>query len=427
MSYPVTLTVTFDFSNGPVFGYPFTIGDPQHGILGTNVLANSASDVVDISDQVTKVSTRGAYNLIQDQFVSNTCSVTVIDPNGDWNPQNTASPYYGKLVPLRKLRISATYLGQSYFIFSGYTDSYNYTYPKDQEYGYVQINCSDAFRLFNLANISTVASATAGQDTGTRIGKILDQIQWPSSMRSITTGGSETTCQADPGTNRTALQALKMVEYTEQGAFYIGSTGNAVFKSRAQINSYSGQNPTVFSNGGTDIPYNNIVFAFDDKLIINQTNAQNIGGTMQSASNATSISTYFPHSFTQQNLLAQTNADALNIALLYTATRAFTTLRIDAMTLDLSDPAMVSAGIIAALSLDYFNTVQITNYGQTTSTGGTSTITKTLQVMGASHEITPNTWKATFSVSEPLNASFIIGSSIYGVIGDPNYLSVMSY
>ena len=427
MSYPVALTVTFDFSNGPIFGYPFTIGDPQHGILGTNVLADNAADVVDISDQVTKVSTKGAYNLIQDQFVSNTCQVTVLDPNGAWNPQNTASPYYGKLVPLRKLRISATYLGVSYFIFSGYTDSYNYTYPKDQEYGYVQINCSDAFRLFNLANISTVASSTAGQDTGTRIGKILDQIQWPSSMRSITTGGTETTCQVDPGTNRTALQALKMVEFTEQGAFYIGATGNAVFKSRAQIESYSGQNPTTFSNGGTDIPYNNIVFAYDDKLIINQSNMQNIGGTMQSASNATSISTYFPHSFTQQNLLAQTNADALNIALLHTATRAFTTLRIDAMTLDLSDPAMVSAGIIAALSLDYFSTVQITNYGQTTDTGGTSTITKTLQVMGASHEITPNTWKATFATSEPINASFIIGSSIYGVIDDPNYLSVMTY
>ena len=87
-----TLVVTFDFSSGPVFGYSFTIGDPQHGILGVNVLADSASDVVDISDQVQKVSTKGSYNLIQDQFISNTCSVTVLDPNGDWNPQNTASP-----------------------------------------------------------------------------------------------------------------------------------------------------------------------------------------------------------------------------------------------------------------------------------------------------------------------------------------------
>jgi hypothetical protein len=246
-------------------------------------------------------------------------------------------------------------------------------------------------------------------------------------MASITTGGTETLMQADPGTNRTALQALKVVEFSEQGAFYINGEGTAVFKSRKQIQSASGQNPTIFSNNGTAIPYNNIVFAYDDKLIINQSNMQNVGGTMQSASNTTSIATYFPHSMTQQNLLAETDSAALDIARLYTATRANTTIRIDAMTLDLTDPAMVSAGIIAALSLDYFSTVQITNYGQITSTSGTSTITKTLQVMGSTHEITPNTWKTTFVTSEPLAASFIIGSSLYGVIGDPNYLSVMTY
>lgn len=425
MSYPPVLKVTIDFSNGPIFGYSFILDSALNGLLDYNVLADTASDVVDITSQTNKISTKGAYNLIQDQFMSNTASITVIDPDGDWNPQNTASPYYGKLVPLRKIRVTATYLGNTYSIFSGYTDSYNYTYPKDQEIGYVVINCSDAFRLFNLSNINTVSGAIAGQDTGTRIGKILDQIQWPTSMRSITTGGSETTCQVDPGTNRTALQALKMVEFTEQGAFYMAANGNATFKSRAEIMAYSGQNPTIFDNNGTAIPYNNIVFAFDDKLIINQTNAQNIGGTMQTSSDTTSISTYFPHSFTQQNLLAQTDGAALNIAQIYTATRAFTTLRIDAMTLDLSDPAMVSAGVVAALSLDYFNTVQITNYGQTTTTSGTSTITKTLQVMGASHEITPNTWRTTFTTSEPIVGSFILNSSLYGLLDDSN--SVLAY
>jgi hypothetical protein len=426
VSYPVTLNVTFDFSNGPIFGYSFSLGDPQHGILGTDKLGEQANDIVDISDQVLKINTKGSYNLIQDQFIANTCSVVVLDPNGDWNPQNTASPYYGKLLPLRKLRISANYLGQSYFIFSGYTDSYNYTYPKDQEYGYVTINCTDAFRLFNLANISTVTGAVAGQDTGTRIGKILDQIQWPASMRTITTGGSETLCQVDPGTNRTALDACKVVEFTEgQGAFYIGATGNVVFKSRAQLMALSGQNPTLFTNTGSGIPYNNIIFAYDDKLVINQANFQNVGGTMQSASNSTSISTYFPHTLTQQNLVGQANSDALNNALNFVAARAFTTIRIDAMTLDLSDPAMVSAGIIAALSLDYFNTVTIVNAGQTTSTGGTSTITKTLQVMGSNHEITPNTWKVTFTTSEPIVGSFILDSTIYGVLDDSN--SVLAY
>jgi len=44
MSYQsngVTVGVTFDFSNGPIFGYGFILDDPAHGILGTNTLADS--------------------------------------------------------------------------------------------------------------------------------------------------------------------------------------------------------------------------------------------------------------------------------------------------------------------------------------------------------------------------------------------------
>ena len=423
MSYPFNVIVTFDFSDGPVFGYPFTIGDPKNGILGVDVLADSASQIVDISDQVANIQVKGGYNLLQDQFEAGTANFRILDPDGNWNPQNTASFYYGKLLPLRKIRVAAPYGGVTHYLFSGYTTAYNYTYPKDQTIGYVDIVAVDGFRLFNLANVTAITGATAGQDTGTRINKILDQIQWPNGMREVATGGTETTVQADPGTSRTALQALKMVEFSELGAFYMDGEGDAVFKSRAYLNGKSGQNPTTFANDGTGIPYKNIVFAFDDKLIINQANITNVGGTMQSVSNTNSISTYFPHSFSTTQVLTQTNADALNIARNYVATRAFTTIRIDAMTLDLS--VLDAAGIAAALGLDYFDTATIKNVGQTTTTGGESTITKTLQIVGMAYDITPNTFYTTYTTSEPIVGSFIIGSSIYGIIGDTN--SVLAY
>ena len=427
MSYQsngVTVGVTFDFSNGPIFGYGFILDDPAHGILGTNVLADSVASVVDISSQVAKITTKGGYNLVQDQFEQSTATITVLDPNGDWNPQNTASPYYGKLLPLRKIRVFATYAGKTYYQFSGYTITYNYTYPKDQSIGYVTIDCADAFRLFNMSNVAAIAGAVDGQDTGTRIATILDSIQWPASMRNIDTGGTETICQADPGTIRTALQALKNVEFTEQGAFYVSGEGNTVFRSRAYIEGTSGKNPTVFANDGSGIPYFNLAFAFDDKLIINQATIQAIGGTAKSASNATSIATYFPHGRTQQNLVVKSDTDSQNIANIYVATRATTTIRIDAMTLDLTTPNY-AAGITAALSLDYFNTVKITNVGQTTTTGGDSTITKTLQIMGSAMEITPNTWKITYTTSEPIVGSFILDSTIYGLLDNTD--SVLSY
>ena len=411
MSYPVSVGVSFDFSSGPVFGIAFTIGDPDNGILGVNVLADAASDVVDISNQVGKISIRRGYNLLQDQFQAGTATIRVYDPTGAWNPQNPASPYYGKLIPLRKMRVS----GDGVYLFSGYTTAYNYTYPKDQEIGFVDIECSDAFRLFNMANITSVTGSSAGQTTGARIDDILDTVSWPASMRDINIGDS--TVQADPGTARTSLAAIKNVEFSEQGAFYVSPGGNAVFDERSYIISKSGQNPTTFANNGTGIGYKNIVFAFDDKLIINQASITRTGGTAQTASNATSISKYFPHSINYTDLVVQTDAEALNIARTYVATRAETTIRIDALTLDLNTPDY-AAGISAALNLDFFDTMAITNVAQ----DGT-TIQKTLQCMGIQHEITPNSWSTTFTTSEPIVDGFLIGSSLYGIIGT----SVMTY
>ena len=402
------LVVTFDFSSGAVFNYPFIIGE---GVLGVNVLADAAALVVDISDQVNRVTIRRGYNLLQEQFQAGTATVRILDQNGDWNSTNVSSPYYGKLVPLRKVRISA----DGNFLYSGYTTAYNYTWDKEQNIGYVDVELSDAFRLFNMSSITSVASATAGQTTGTRITAILDQIGFPSSMRQIDSGS--TTVQADPGTSRTSLQAFQNMEFSDQGGFYIEPSGNARFISRSAIQSKSGVNPTFFSNDGTGINYRNIVTALDDKLIINTTSITRAGGTAQTSSNTTSQIKYFPHSYTATDLLVQTDAQALDIAQAYTATRSETTLRVDALSLDLSSPDY-AAGTTAALTLDFFDTIRVKNVGQ----DGT-VIDKTLQCMGVAHEITPGTWNTTFVTSEPIIDSFILNSSLYGIIGT----SVMTY
>jgi hypothetical protein len=403
-----TIVVTFDFSSGAVFGYPFIIGE---GVLGFNTLADAAADTIDISNQVNRINIKRGYNLLQEEFQAGTATVRILDQNGDWNPTNPSSPYYGKLVPLRKVRISA----DENFLFSGYTTAYNYTWDKEQNVGFVDLELVDAFRLFNMANLTTVTGGTAGQTTGTRITAILDTIGFPNSMREIEAGS--TTVQADPGNSRTSLEAIRNMEFSEQGAFYILPSGNAEFVSRATIQSKSGVNPTFFSNDGTGIGYRNIVTALDDKLIINTTSITRKDGTAQTASNTASQIKYFPHSYTATELLVQTDAQALDIARAYTATRAETTLRVDSLTLDLNT-ADYAAGTTAALTLDFFDTIRVKNVGQ----DGT-VIDKTLQCMGVSHQITPATWNTTFVTSEPIIDSFIIGSSLYGIIGT----SVMTY
>ena len=404
------VSVLFDFSNGPIFGYSFTLGDPAHGILGTDQLGENANDIVDISSQVSKISIRRGYNLLQDQFQAGTARVRVFDPTGIWNPQNPLSPYFGKLIPLRKMRIA----GNDSFLFSGYTIGYNYTYPKDQEIGFVDIELVDAFRLFAQANITTVAGTSAGQTTSARVTNLLDEVGWPTSMRDIETGSA--TVLADPGSSRTALQAIKNIEFSEQGAFYIAPSGNAEFLSRATIQSKSGQDPTNFANDGTGIGYKNVVFAFDDKLIINQASFTRTGGTAQTAENLDSITKYFPHSINYTDLMLETDAQVLDVAKIYVATRAETTIRIDQIQLDLN--ATDNAGDTAALTIDFFDTIAIKNVAQ----DGTI-IEKTLQCMGVQHEITPATWNTTFTTSEPIVEGFLLNSTLYGILGT----SVLSY
>ena len=414
MALPANIAVTFDFSSGPTFSYPFTIGDAKYGVLGTGALASSAipEPTVDLTPDVTSINIKRTRNIVQDTYEVGTATIRVNDPNSYFNPQNTSSPYYGYLTPLRKIRVSATVNGNAYFLGSFYTTAYIYTYPTGQETGYVDIQCSDAFRLFNMANVQTVSGALNGDKTGVRIGEILDQMNFPTSMRTIDTG--DTSCQADPGTLRTGLSAIKNAEFSEQGAFYVNPSGTAVFKSRTNVIKAAGSTPIEFNQSG-GIPYKNLVFTFNDQLIVNSAAMTRVGGVTQTYQNAASIAKYFPHQSNQNDLVAQTDADVANIAAIYVATRAETTIRIDAMTIDLLDPAVPTQTI---LGLDYFQQLKITNIQP-----DSSTIVKTLQCQGLDWQITPNKMQVTVTTLEPIVEGFIIGSNVSGIISS----SILAY
>lgn len=414
MTLPATIKVAFDFSSGPVFGLPLTLGDPENGILGVNVLAASASLVVDLTAQTTNIKIARGRDLIQDQFNAGTCTVRVLDENGEFNPQNPASPFFGLLQPLRKIRISAEYNGVLHYLFSGYTSEYRYTFPKNEEIGYVDIISSDAFNLFNKSAVTTVSGASAGDASGTRINQILDEIGFPSGQRNIDTGDS--TVQADPGTLRSVLQALKDVEFSEFGGLYISAGGDVIFRERTDALETIAQTPTVFDQGA-GINYSSLRLSFDDKLVFNVANFKRTGGSMVQVIDQASIDTYFPHTITKENLLLETDDEVGSLARAYIASRAKTDIRIDAITLDLLTPSY-DAGVTAALTLDFFSPVQITN----TQPGG-STLTKTLQVFGVTHDITPNSWFTTFTTSEPLIDGFILGSPVAGILGT----SILAY
>ena len=379
------------------------------GVLGVNALADSTAVTVDVSNVVDSIRTTRGRTALSDIFQTGTMSLRIIDQNGDFNPMNPSSPYYNLLTPMRKVTITASYEGTTYPIFAGYITSFDTTTPKDVgEIVYTTIQAVDGFRLFQNAQITSVASATAGQTTGTRIGKILDSIGWPVGMRDVDSG--QTTVQADPGTLRTSLGAMQNITSTEFGALYMDGFGNLVFQDRLLTSSSVAGTPVVFNDNGTGISYNNALWKLDDTLVFNKASITRTGGTAQVAFNQTSIDKYFLHSYQEQNLLMETDAEALNNAQAFVASNQETSIRCDAVTLDLYT-ANYDAGITAALALDFFDPITVT-----TTQPGSSSLTKTLQVFGVSHDIKPSAWKTTLTTLEPIIDSFIIGTD-YGILG----------
>jgi hypothetical protein len=403
-----------NFSTGPGFGAAFLL---DSGILGTNVLADAGSIIVDVSDQVDTISVSRGRNATVDQFQTGTLSMRIVDQNGDFNPENSAGPYYNLLSPMRKVSITGSYNGVTYPIFAGYITGYNTVLPLDSnDVARTTITAVDGFRLANLANVSTISGATAGQLSGARIDKILDAIDWPASMRDVDPG--LTTVQADPGTTRTALAAMQNIELSEYGSLYVDASGNFVFQDRALTSSSVAGTPTVFSDTGeVGIDYFDAKWVLDDKLIYNSAIITRAGGTPQTASDSASIAQYFLHSYAQSGLLMETDADALNYAQAYVASRKDTSIRCDSIVLDLFQDNY-DAGIEAGLGLDYFDPITVS----TNQPGGTN-ITKTLQVFGVQHDITPGQWRTRFTTLEPIIDAFILNDVNYGIIGQ----SVLSY
>ena len=305
MTIPV-ITATINFSTGPSFSNILVLGT---GRLGFDALGSSSSVVVDISSLVNSIDIRRGRNVTGDTFQAGTLSLRLLDTAALFNPMNVSGPYYGLLNPGRKISITASFAGVVYGLFAGYITQFSTVVPNTAgDLAYTTITATDAFQLLNLASVTTVAGTSAGETTSSRIGKILDQVSWPSSMRSISTG--VTTVLADPTRTapQSALSALQVIETSEYGSLYADAYGVIVFKNRTQVATSVTGTPTVFSDAGGGISYRDAVWVLNGDLIYNSASVTRVGGTAQTASDATSIALYFQQAVNFSGLMMETDA-----------------------------------------------------------------------------------------------------------------------
>ena len=435
MTLPV-LKVEIDFASGPSFSYPLLLDSLNFGILDINTLGDVPADVVDISSQVLRCSTRRGRNRILSNFEAGTATITLNDPNSDFNPQNAAGPYFGKLLPLRKIRVYAEtpVLGDivSVNIFSGYITSYDTGfYEGTNATATVILQCVDGFRLLN--NVSTgltpVPGCPAGQLSGARVEELLDFAGFPTSMRVTTVGNS--TMQADPGGARSVLAAIQTVEQSEFGAFFMQRSGKTLFLDRDEVAKRADVFPRTYTDLSTPgtFPYESIDFAFDDQLILNDITVtrydDNVGPDPipQTVISQASIDKFFTKSGQRTGILVQTDAEALDQAQTLLVARKNADLRIDSITINLNAD-ISEANTLVNLSSDIYNLI----IAEKQMPGGSS-IVRELFIQGVQQDISPSRWVIKLLTAEPLIQAFILDSENQGILGNtvPQNTNALSY
>jgi len=408
------IRVFVDFDSDTAFEInPLILGSATEGILGTNTLG-SGTLPLEITNLVSKINIRRGRNRITSQFEAGTANVTLYDQNGDWNPTNTAGLYYPNLVPLRQIIIYATYATNDYFLFSGFITNYDTGFRQgNDELSTVTLKCVDGFKLLAGSGITTVPGSGV-QLSGARVNAILDEIDWPISLRDIDAGDS--TLQADPGTDRDALEALFNVEQSEFGGIFLDGNGKINFVSRDNLIAAPAFPVYEFSDQGTDISYTNAIVAFDDTTLVNDVTITRLGGTAQNAFDQDSIDKFFLHSGTRSGILVQTDAVALDQAQGILATRKDPEIRIDSIELNLYDDTNPNKPL-AGVDIELLDGVTVTK-----TTPGSSSVVQSSLVNAIHHDITQSSWITTLYTTEPLLAGFVLDSDISGIL-DTDVLS----
>lgn len=410
-----TFKCIIDFSNGATFDPALVLDDPTTP-LDTAILGTAAADTLDVTQYVITARIRRSYNRTSDSFLGGSAQVRLIDQTGLFNPANTSGAFYGKILPMRKIRFTGSYLGVEYALGSMYVQEWKYTSPVGLTPAFVDLNCVDGFQLLNLTTVSTVSGGTAGQTTAQRITSLLDAGDWPA-MRSISTTAT-TTVQADDGSSRSLLGACQTVEQTELGAFYMDERGFANFKSRNDIISASGGTPYIFSDVASTsaITYQAINFDLSDAGLINRATVTRSGGTAQTATDSASILAYFEHSRNRTGIM-QSDSDALSQAQLIIASRKEigTDINLQSITVNLASDDQPSR-VVAGLDMDIFTPITAT---QTLPSGA---VTVNSVVTGVGYDISPNNFTATFTTAQPFAVGFVLNSSVDGLL-DQDILS----
>lgn len=397
--------IAFDLSaNGQ--GNFFTLDDPVKGVLGGTVSSPLAGDVLtDITEYVRSVQVKRGRSRILEKFTAGIANVALDNNARTFDPLYASSPFYGNIGPRKQIQIS----DNNELLFVGNVEDWDFSYSPAGD-SVAEVQAVDGFAVITPENLS--AGTATAQLTGARVEAILDDIDWPTGQRRISTGRA--TLDDDVITAGTdSLAYLQKVELSEPGALFVGRDGFLTFLDRDDLQTYS----SAVTFGTAGIPFTNIGVVFGTEEMTNAVNVTYYGGTViagtASASDVTSQAAYGVIDATYDTLLS-TASDAQELADWLVGTYAQPRYRVDTLTVTVSALTTADAATVEALELG--DTVRV----QWTPNGVGSPIDQYVTIDGIEHAANPANHDVTFNLSQA-TVALILDDTFFGTL-DSNVL-----
>ena len=307
----------------------FTLNDPTKGVLNnTQYVLNGTTQFADVTDGTLNISVRRGRRDQGDQFSAGVMTFTLNDTlaNGVFNPFDTSSPYYDAnsqvpgLAPMRQVNLIRYDLnGDPEYLFKGYIVNYDYNFALGGT-NTVSVYCADQFYL--LAQTYLDAYNPSPETSGERIESILDlpEVDFPTgpTARNIAIGtvnlGHDSAYNIPAGTN--VLSYLNQINDTaEFGRLFMSRDGVLTFQER--IGPTLSSPVAAFHDDGTNTPYDQVGITFEADSVVNRTYIQNLDGSNDTDTDATSIATYFIQTESITNSLLESTGTQLADAAAY--------------------------------------------------------------------------------------------------------------
>ncbi|MFM1964648.1 MAG: hypothetical protein RL134_373 [Actinomycetota bacterium] len=383
----------------------FTLDSATKGVLDGATYTLAGDVLVDVTNDLRAVKIRRGRSRTLDKFTAGNANLTLDNRDRYYDPTYASSPYYGSILPRKQVVIE--HLG--YTLFTGQVEDWDFGYTLSGD-AVAETSCVDPLSYL-ATQILTPGTATS-QATGTRVGTILDQAGWSSSTRNISAGAATLNADYIPA-NTNALAYLQKIELSEPGAFFMSREGNATFRSRTDLQTFT--SGVTFGTGG--VPFIDIGIVYGTEEMTNSVNViypngTAVGGTA-TADNLTSQAAYGIIDETYTTLL-NSAADAQFLADWLVGIYGEPQYRVDSLSVNLN--GLSTSQQAQVLSLELTDTVLVT---WTPNSIG-SAISQYVSIDGIEHDANTAQHIVTFTMSET-SVTFLLDSATFGVL-DSNAL-----